>query len=255
MPVTKAAPTTTKATTPAPTTTKPTTTTTRAPTTTQAPTTTTPKPTTTTTRAPATTQAPTTTTPKPTTTAKPTTQTTKATTKAGKSMPPSRPVQLDCDRDHKVNIQDDKNIRGVFSVRNSKFSRFQRRPERGSRVGMQYSSIVNARLARAGIKEQHTVNIVKTSGDATYTEFEYTVPCSKSNQQTVINTLKDACKDKALTDTLNQEQERGGDDSSSESHEHVKPQTQKPTAATTQKATEKATERATTKPMAPGMSF
>ena len=170
-------------------------------------------------------------------------------------MPPSKPVQLDCDRDHKVSVQDDKNIRGVLSVHNCKFSRFGKRPERGSKVGTQYTSIINARLAKAGIKDQHTVNIVKTSGNDSVTEFEYTVPCAKANHQTVINTLKDACKDKSLTDTINQEKQREEGDSSSESHEHVKSQTQKSTAAPTTKSTaaptpkptEKATEKTTQK--------
>ena len=123
------------------------------------------------------------------------------------------------------------------------------------------------------------MNIVKTGGTDTVTEFEYTVPCAKSNHQTVINTLKDACKDKGLTDTINHEKQREEGDSSSESHEHVKSQTQKSTAAptpkstaaptpkptereapkttekATQKPTEKTTERATTKETAPGMRF
>jgi hypothetical protein len=72
-------------------------------------------------------------------------------------------------------------------------------------------------LAKAGIKDQHNLNIFKTIGNASYTEFYYKVSCDKSQHKTVISLLKDACKDKGLADTVTQEKQQEEDDSSSES--------------------------------------
>jgi hypothetical protein len=60
---------------------------------------------------------------------------------------------------------------------------------------------------------------VKTAGTSSQTEFHYECPCEKARQQQVINSLKDTCKQKDLTDTCTKENEPDDDDSSSESDE------------------------------------
>jgi hypothetical protein len=51
-------------------------------------------------------------------------------------------------------------------------------------------------LAKAGIKDQHNLNIFKTIGNASYTEFYYKVSCDKSQHKTVISLLKMLVKTK-----------------------------------------------------------
>ena len=143
----------------------------------------------------------------------------KQTTKSGKTLKPSKPSSIDCDKDHTVTVKDDKNLNGVLVVKSCHATRFDRKPSRCTNVGNQLGSLVNARLAKLGVNDKCDVKIVKTAGDKTQTEFHYTVPCDKSRQQTVIDSLKDACKDKALTDTCTHENQPDEDDSSSESDE------------------------------------
>ncbi|CAF3326083.1 unnamed protein product, partial [Rotaria sp. Silwood2] len=84
-------------------------------------------------------------------------------------------------------------------------------------VGNKLGSLVKSRLDKVGIKGQFPVNIVKTAGDKTQTEFHYTIPCDKSQQQSVIQSLKDSCKEKDFVDTITAENQPDEDDSSSES--------------------------------------
>ncbi|CAF4120378.1 unnamed protein product, partial [Rotaria sp. Silwood2] len=145
--------------------------------------------------------------------------TSKVATKSGKTLKPSKPSTVDCDKDHKVIAQDDKNINGVLIVKSCHATRFARKPSRCANVGNKLGSLVKTRLDKVGIKGQFPVNIVKTSGDKTQTEFHYTIPCDKSQQQTVIQSLKDSCKDKDFVDTITAENQPDEDDSSSESDE------------------------------------
>jgi hypothetical protein len=88
-------------------------------------------------------------------------------------------------------------------------------------VGDKLSALLNVRLNKLGIKDAHTVNISNTLGNKQQTEFHYTCPCEKAKQQAVIDSLKDVCKDKDLTDTLTNENQPDDDDSSSESSEET----------------------------------
>jgi hypothetical protein len=145
----------------------------------------------------------------------------KAATKSGKTLKPSKPTTVDCDKDHKVTVQDDKTVSGVLVVRSCHATRFQRKPTRCSNVGDKLTSLLNVRLAKLGIKDPHSVKISNTLGNKQQTEFHYTCPCEKAKQQAVIDSLKDSCKDKDLTDTLTNENQPDDDDSSSESSEET----------------------------------
>ncbi len=157
----------------------------------------------------------------------------KATNKPGKTLKPSKPSGIDCDKDHKVTVQDDKTLSGVLVVKSCHAARFNRKPSRCTNVGNQFGSLLNTRLNKVGIKDQFNVKIVKTLGDKKQTEFHYTLSCDKSRHKTVIDSLKDACKDKNLTDTVTKENQPDEDDSSSESSEE----------ATTKHATAKITQK------------
>ncbi len=152
----------------------------------------------------------------------------KVTKQSGKTLKPSKPSDIDCDKDHKVTVQDDKTLNGVLVVKSCHAARFNRKPSRCTNVGNQFGSLLNNRLDKVGIKDQFNVKIVKTLGDKTQTEFHYTLSCDKSRQKTVIDSLKDACKDKTLKDTVTKENQPDEDDSSSESDE----KSTKPTPAT-----------------------
>ncbi|CAF4686616.1 unnamed protein product, partial [Rotaria sp. Silwood2] len=140
----------------------------------------------------------------------------KVATKSGKTLKPSKPSTVDCDKDHKITAQDDKNINGVLIVRSCHASRFARKRSRCTNVGNKLGSLVKSRLDKVGIKGQFPVNIVKTAGDKTQTEFHYSIPCDKSQQQSVIQSLKDSCKEKDFVDTITAENQPDEDDSSSE---------------------------------------
>ncbi len=88
-------------------------------------------------------------------------------------------------------------------------------------MGDKLTSLLNVRLAKLGIKDAHNVKISNTLGNKQQTEFHYTCPCEKAKQQAVIDSLKDSCKDKDLTDTLTNENQPDDDDSSSESSEET----------------------------------
>jgi len=79
---------------------------------------------------------------------------------------------------------------------------------------------------------------VKTAGNKTETEFHYELPCQKAHQQSVIDSLKDSCKDKDFIDTCTHENQPDEDDSSSESVENT---TKAATSRTTQKESSRAT--------------
>ncbi|CAF5121735.1 unnamed protein product, partial [Rotaria sp. Silwood1] len=125
--------------------------------------------------------------PKPTSVPRPT----KA---SGKTLKPSKPSTVDCEKDHTVTAKDDKNLQGVLVVKSCHASRFARKPNRCTNVGNKLGALLKNRLDKAGIKGQYPVNIVKTLGDKTQTEFHYTIPCDKSQHQSVIQSLKDSCK-------------------------------------------------------------
>ncbi|CAF4784652.1 unnamed protein product [Rotaria sp. Silwood1] len=147
--------------------------------------------------------------------------TSKPTTKSGKIVKPSKPSTVDCDKDHTVTAQDDKNLQGVLVVKSCHASRFARKPSRCNHVGDKLGALLKNRLDKAGIKGQYPVNIVKTVGDKTQTEFHYTIPCDKSQHQTVIQSLKDSCKEKDFIDTVTAENQPDEDDSSSDSDEEA----------------------------------
>ena len=177
----------------------------------------------------------------------------KATTKSGKTLAPSKPAQIDCDNDHKVTVQDDKTVSGVLVVKSCHATRFARKPSRCSNVGDTFTSLLNDRLAKLGIKDKFSVKILQSTGDKTQTEFHYQVPCDKSRQQNVIDSLKDSCKDKTLTDTCTHENEPDDSDSSSSSEEvTVKSTAPKVTQKDSQATTIKATTKQGTQPKAGG---
>ncbi|CAF4257850.1 unnamed protein product, partial [Adineta steineri] len=173
----------------------------------------------------------------------------KATSKTGKTLKPSKPTAVDCDKDHQVSVKDDKTVTGVLRVKGCHATRFARKPTRCGTVGNTLSSLVNGRLKKAGVNVAHNVQIVKTAGDKKQTEFHYTIPCQKEHQKALLDSLKDSCKDKELTDTCTHANQPEDDDSSSESSEET-------TKATPAKVTQKdapaptaahATPKATTK--------
>ncbi len=149
-------------------------------------------------------------------------------------------------------MQDDNNLSGVLVVKSCDATRFARKPSRCSNVGNKLGSLLTTRLNKLGVKDANNLQIVKTTGDNTQTQFYYQVPCQKANQDTVIAQLKDACKDKDLTDTCTKENQPDDDDSSSESDEiPTKVATAKMTqkeapSTTTAKATQKETPSTTT---------
>lgn len=144
---------------------------------------------------------------------------------------------MDCDNYHKVFAQDDKSIKGVLTVKSCKASRFDRKPSRGLSIGKTFNALLAARAKKLGMKDPLEMKLVKSGGGPTYTEFTYTLSCDKSRQQAIIDSLKEACKDKALSDKINEEKQRDDDESSSESDEEDVP---KPTGRSTAKATTKA---------------
>ncbi|CAF1392550.1 unnamed protein product [Adineta ricciae] len=184
--------------------------------------------------------------------AQPATQAPKAATAAPKSSQskPTKAVNLDCDKTHQIVAQDENSITGVFTVHSCKASRFTQKQSRCTSLGSKLSSLVTDRVAKTGDKKPCSVNIVKASGTSTSTEFRYTLPCEKSRQKAVIDSLKDACKDKNFADTItNIKQKEQGESSSSESDENNKSpskpvkvvQTEQPKTTTTAKPTEKPT--------------
>ncbi|CAF4378678.1 unnamed protein product, partial [Adineta steineri] len=100
-------------------------------------------------------------------------------------------------------------------------TRFARKPTRCGNVGNTLSSLVNGRLKKVGVNVAHNVQIVKTAGDKKQTEFHYTIPCQKEHQKALLDSLKDSCKDKELTDTCTHANQPEDDDSSSESSEET----------------------------------
>jgi hypothetical protein len=118
-----------------------------------------------------------------------------------------------------VSAQDDKTVTGVLVVKSCPSSAFIQEPSRCTTVGDKLSSLLNDRCSKAGVKDQHNVNIVKTTGNATHTMFQYTCPCEAADQQTVINSLKDACNDQDFHDCLNTEKQPDSDESKGESDE------------------------------------
>ena len=118
-------------------------------------------------------------------------------------------------------------------------SRFGRNPTRVSNVRAKFSSLVHNHVKTRGVNDKYDLQIVQTQGGNGYTEFTYTMPCDKARHQVVIDSLKDACRDKDLADTITKENQPDDDDSSSESDEAA-PKGSKATEATaapTQKAT------------------
>ncbi|UJR38625.1 hypothetical protein I4U23_031291, partial [Adineta vaga] len=176
------------------------------------------------------------------TTAKPATAApTKAvTSKSGKTLKPSKPATVDCDKDHNVQAQDDNTVTGVIRVGGCHATRFARKPSRCGNVGGTLTNLLHGRLNKLGVKFTDKVQIVKTAGDKKATEFHYKLPCGKAQQKQVIDSLKDTCKDKDLHDTVTNENQPDEDDSSSSSESDEKKTTAKPaTAAPTKKVTSK----------------
>ena len=93
------------------------------------------------------------------------------------------------------------------------------KPSRCSSFGSRFSSLLNQQLVNKGIANKYNVNVVNVTGNANQTEFRYTVSCEKSNHNTIIAELNNACSDKGLSDTLTQQKQPDLDESSSESEE------------------------------------
>ena len=150
--------------------------------------------------------------------------------------------------------QDDKTLKGTLRVHSCHASRFGRKPSRLSNVGGKFSSLVNDRCKTRGVNDKYQLQFVQTQGGIGYTDFTYTLPCEKARHQIVIDSLKDACKDKDLVDTITEQNQPDDDDSSSESDEAAvtkgtkATQASKSTAAPTQKATAAPTQKATAAP-------
>ena len=115
--------------------------------------------------------------------------------------------------------QDDKTLKGTLRVHSCHASRFGRKPSRLSNVGGKFSSLVNDRCKTRGVNDKYQLQFVQTQGGIGYTDFTYTLPCEKARHQIVIDSLKDACKDKDLVDTITEQNQPDDDDSSSESDE------------------------------------
>ena len=115
-------------------------------------------------------------------TAAPATQ--KVTRKSGKTLKPSKPANIDCDKDHKVTAADDKTISGVLVVKGCHATRFNRKPSRCGSVGNKFGSLLNAHVKKAGLNKLFNLNIVKTVGDKKQTTFHYTLPCEKATSKT-----------------------------------------------------------------------
>ena len=144
--------------------------------------------------------------------------------------------ELICDRDHKITAQDDNTVTGVLVVRSCHATRFARKPSRFANVGNKFRTLLNGRLNQKGIRGDFPLHIVKVAGDKKQTEFHYTLPCQKAQQQTVIDQLKGTCQDKDLVDTITNENQPDDDDSSSESDEQSgEPEEQRSTRSMGQK--------------------
>ena len=156
-----------------------------------------------------------------------------ATSKSSKPVKPTKPADIDCDKNHHVSPRDDNNLDGVLLVNSCKSSRFTSKPSRCSSVADKFTSLLNGNLAKLGIKDQHQITIQQTLGNDTCTEFHYTCPCAKAEQQSVMNSLQDSCKDKDFTDTVTQVKQCEEGESSSESSEETT--TSRPATKVTQK--------------------
>ncbi|CAF4776991.1 unnamed protein product [Rotaria socialis] len=132
---------------------------------------------------------------------------------------PSKPSTVDCDKHHSVRAQDDNNLRGVLVVKSCHAARFVRKPSRVTNVANKFQSLLADHLSSRGVKGHFPLQISKVLGNTTHTEFHYTVPCVKSHHQTVIASLKTACKEAAFIGTITQENQPQDDDSSSSSEE------------------------------------
>ncbi len=110
----------------------------------------------------------------------------------------------------------------MLVVKQCHATRFIRKPSRCTNVGDKVGALLNTRLNKLGITDQFNVKIVKTVGDKKQTQFHYTVSCDKSKQKTVIDSLKEACKDNTLKDTVTNENQPEDGDSSSESSEETR---------------------------------
>ena len=165
---------------------------------------------------------------------------------------PLKPSEIDCDNDHKVVSHDAKTVQGTLRVNSCNAAGFARNPNSVANVRARFSSIIHDRLKTKGVSEKYDLQIIKTQGDNTYTEFTYTLPCDKERHETLIDSLKAACRDNGLTDTITKENQNDDSDSRSDSDERplqltksthgakaTAPQTtpRATAAATTQKAT------------------
>ncbi|CAF4458386.1 unnamed protein product [Rotaria socialis] len=128
---------------------------------------------------------------------------------------PSKPSTVDCDKHHSVRAQDDNNLRGVLVVKSCHAARFVRKPSRVTNVANKFQSLLADHLNSRGVKGRFPWQISKVLGNSTHTEFHYTVPCAKSHHETVIASLKTACKEAAFIGTITQENQPHDDDSSS----------------------------------------
>ncbi|CAF4881192.1 unnamed protein product [Rotaria socialis] len=97
-----------------------------------------------------------------------------------KLLKPIEPVKIDCHRDHQITVDKDNNIRGVLRVKSCPFSPFIQKPS----------------MHKCDIK------IDKVLGDKDQTVFHYSLPCEKSNHDTVIAELKNAVSHPSFHDSL-----------------------------------------------------
>lgn len=125
-----------------------------------------------------------------------------------------KPSTIDCDKDHQVLAKDDTLLSGVLIFRSCYELRFGYNSSGCKNVERKMTSLLTDRLRRLGIKDIYNVNITSVDGYEQETHFGYQVLCSKPEQQTVIEQLKDVCRDKSLADIVTYENRADGDNSS-----------------------------------------
>lgn len=143
------------------------------------------------------------------------TTTEKSTMTSGKMIELRKPSTIDCDKDHRVSAKDDNMLSGVLVFRSCYALPFEYNSSRCKNVERKMTSLLTERLKRLGFKEIYDVNITSVDGYEQETYFGYQVLCPKTEQHTVIEQLKDVCRDKNLADIVTYENRVDGDDSSS----------------------------------------
>ena len=142
------------------------------------------------------------------------TTTQKGTMTSGKIIEVRKPSTIGCDKNHQVSAKVDNMLSGVLIFRSCYALRFEYNSSRCKNVERKMTSLLTERLRRLGFKDIYDVNITSVDGYEQETYFGYQVLCSKTEQQTVIEQLKDFCRDKNLAGIVTYENRIIGDDHS-----------------------------------------